>query len=29
VIRIGDRVMDASIRTQLDDMQKDLMQVQI
>ena len=29
VIRIGDRVMDASLRTQLDDMQKDLMQVQI
>ena len=29
VIRIGDRVLDASVRTQLDGLQKELMQVQI
>ncbi|MBR6020400.1 MAG: ATP synthase F1 subunit delta [Lachnospiraceae bacterium] len=29
VIRIGDRVLDASVRTQLDGMQKELLQVQI
>ena len=29
VIRIGDRVLDASVRTQLDELQKDLLQVQI
>ena len=29
VIRIGDRVLDASVRTQLDGLQKELMQIQI